>query len=92
MIGLKIKRTRALTVGPLPLPPRVEGHAPTVMIVVNGVGVDVTNQPLVMEKNLAISTGVTPQCQLHGHHKTRDSHPWVVPLHIGINPSMLRKV
>jgi len=50
MIRLKVKRTCALIVEPLPLPQGVEEPAPALVVVVNGVGVDTTNQPLVMEK------------------------------------------
>ncbi len=38
-----------LIVESLPPPPKVEGPALTPVIVVDGVGVDVTNRPLVME-------------------------------------------
>jgi hypothetical protein len=50
VIGLKVARAYAFIVGPLPPPLGVEGSAPALVIVVDGVGVDATNRPLVMEK------------------------------------------
>jgi len=50
VIGLKVIRTCALTIKPLPLPQGVEGPAPALVVVVNGVGVDVASRPLMMEK------------------------------------------
>ncbi len=44
------EKTNPLTIGLLPPPLGVEGPAPALVIVVDGVGVDVDNQPLVMEK------------------------------------------
>jgi hypothetical protein len=47
---LKARRTRALIVGLLPPPPCVEGPAPALVIVVDGVGVGTASQALVVEK------------------------------------------
>jgi hypothetical protein len=47
---LKAGRTRALTVGLLLLPPSVKIPTPAHVIVIDGVGVSITNQPLGMEK------------------------------------------
>jgi hypothetical protein len=43
VIGLKARRTYALIIEPLPLPLGIEGPALALVIVVNGVGVDVTS-------------------------------------------------
>ncbi len=50
MTRLKVRRTHTLIVELLPPPLRVEGLTLFPMTVVDGVGVNVTNQPLVMEK------------------------------------------
>jgi len=50
MTRLKVKRARALIVGLLPLPLGVERFAPIPVIVVDGVGVETTDRPFVMEK------------------------------------------
>lgn len=47
---LKVGKTQALTVRLLPLALGVEGFALALVIVVDGVGVNVANQALVMEK------------------------------------------
>jgi len=47
---IKTIKTCALIVELLPLPPSVEGHAPTLVRVVDGIRNNVINQPLVMEK------------------------------------------
>jgi hypothetical protein len=50
MIGLKARRTHALTIEPLTLPLGVKRLAPSLVIMIDGVGVGVVSQPLVMEK------------------------------------------
>lgn len=70
----------------------MEGPTPTLVIMVDGVGVDIASRPLVIENNLAISIGPIPQCQFHGQHKTCDSHPWAILPNIRINPSMPKNV
>jgi hypothetical protein len=50
VIGLKARRVCALIVGSLPLPLGMEGLTRALVIMVDGVGVDVANQPLVKEK------------------------------------------
>jgi hypothetical protein len=50
MARLKMGKAHALIIEPLPPPLGVEGLTLSPMIVVDGVGVNVTNQPLVMEK------------------------------------------
>jgi hypothetical protein len=50
MIGLNVRRTHALIIKSLPLPPNVEGPKLSPMIMVDGIGVSVISQPLVMEK------------------------------------------
>jgi len=59
VIRLKVRRACALIVGPLPLPSSIERLVPTLVIMVDGVRVNATNQPLVMESNLATSTSAT---------------------------------
>jgi hypothetical protein len=43
MIGLKAGKAHALIIGPLPLPPRMEGPTLTFVIMVSGVGVDIAS-------------------------------------------------
>jgi hypothetical protein len=50
MTRLKVKRAHALIVGLLPPPLGVERFAPIPVIVVDGVGVETTDRPFVMEK------------------------------------------
>jgi hypothetical protein len=50
VIRFKVGKARALIIEPIPLPPNIKRLALTFVIMVNGVGVDVISQPLVMEK------------------------------------------
>jgi len=50
MTWLKVGRTRALIIRSLPLPLCIEGPTPALVIVVDGVSVDVASRPLMMEK------------------------------------------